>query len=172
MHPFILRASHTPYYWLAMAISGLAMFGIALYFQYALDYPPCVLCIQVRVGVLAIVLLALFGLAVRRYYQGIRLAHVLNTILMVVLTERAWVLLGTERGWIEGSCSMASGLPAWLALDAWFPALFGVAVPCGYTPVLWLGVTMAEALLVLFALGTLVSGVLTLTSLRAPRTGT
>jgi disulfide bond formation protein DsbB len=96
------------------------------------------------------------------------LAHALNSLLLVFLTERAWALLGTERGWIEGSCDMASGLPAWFALDAWFPALFGVAVPCGYTPLLWLNISMAEALLVVFGLGALLSLVMTATSLRPP----
>jgi disulfide bond formation protein DsbB len=45
---------------------------------------------------------------------------------------------------------MDSGLPGWFALDVWFPKLFKVWEPCGYTPELLFGVTMAEGL-VLFS---------------------
>ena len=41
---------------------------------------------------------------------------------------------------------MNSGLPAWFALDKWFPLVFEVQASCGYTPELWSGFTMAEAL--------------------------
>jgi disulfide bond formation protein DsbB len=72
-------------------------------------------------------------------------------LLMGGMLERSWQLLGTERGWIFGSCNMDAGLPAWFALDRWFPAVFEVKDACGYTPELLFGVTMAEALL-LFSL--------------------
>ena len=69
-------------------------------------------------------------------------------ILSAGLLERSYQLFGVERGFIMGSCTMESGLPAWFALDEWLPVVFQVHEPCGYTPELFFGITMAEALIV------------------------
>ena len=153
------------WYWLALVVLGLSMEGLALTYQYVLEYAPCVLCIHVRIWVLAFILLALLALFVRRSRPLLVMAHVLNTVIMVGLLERAWVLLGTERGTVEGSCGMDSGLPGWFALDVWFPKLFKVWEPCGYTPELLFGITMAEALLVFSAAMVVVTATMLLATL-------
>lgn len=73
------------------------------------------------------------------------------------MTERSYQLLGTERGWIMGECAMTSGLPEWLALERWFPWLFEIHEPCGYTPYIIANLSMAEILIVLSAVFSLVS---------------
>jgi len=70
----------------------------------------------------------------------------------IALIERSWELLGTERGFIMGSCSFDLGLPNWLAVDQWLPFLFKVETTCGYTPEIALGFSMAEVLLASFGL--------------------
>ena len=67
-------------------------------------------------------------------------------------------MLGTERGTVFGECSMELGLPAWFALDKWFPLVFEVQASCGYTPELWSGFTMAEALVIIAVLLLLLAG--------------
>ena len=47
---------------------------------------------------------------------------------------------------------MELGMPAWFALDKWFPAIFEVQTSCGYTPIIFFNITMAEILLVVSAL--------------------
>lgn len=84
---------------------------------------------------------------------------------MAGVTERAYQLLGTERGWTFGSCDFDLGLPHWLALQEWFPAMFKVWEACGYTPELLFGVTMAEGLLALSSSLALVSLALAVTIL-------
>lgn len=152
----LIRFAHGRLYWLVLFLFSLVLMGTALYYQYGIGEPPCVLCIQVRVGVLGIALVASAGLLLAGQRWLDVLFHALTAALMSALIERSWQLLGTERGWIEGSCTMDAGLPDWLALDRWFPALFEVQVPCGYTPLLPFGVTMAEALLGVFVVGGLV----------------
>jgi disulfide bond formation protein DsbB len=136
-------------YWLALLLLGLAMEGMALFYQYRLDYPPCVLCIHVRIWVLGLMAVAAAALGRRRHPLWVAGLHGLVALLMGGMLERSWQLLGTERGWIFGSCNMDAGLPAWFALDRWFPAVFEVKEACGYTPELLFGVTMAEGLLLL-----------------------
>jgi len=137
------------WYWLLLIVLGLLLEGVALFYQYALDYGPCVLCIHARIWVLGFILAALSGLFVRRSRIGRIFAHVLTAVMAAGLLERSWKAVGVERGTVEGSCSMDSGLPYWFALDEWFPLLFKVWEPCGYTPELMFGISIAEALVVI-----------------------
>jgi disulfide bond formation protein DsbB len=135
------------WYWIALLVFGLAMEATALIYQYILEYGPCVLCIHVRIWVLGLVLVSLLALALRRYTPGRLAVQVMTVGILAGLTERAWLLLAVERGTVEGECSFDLGLPAWLALDQWFPLLFQVHEACGITPPLPFGFTMAEVLL-------------------------
>jgi len=153
------------WYWLAILVAGLSLEAVALYYQYALDYYPCVVCIHVRIWVLGFVLVAIPALFVRSFRYLRTLAHALTVVLSIGLLERAWMLLGIERGTVEGSCSFDSGLPAWFALDQWFPALFKIWEACGYTPELLFGITMAESLVALAVVALLISITMTIASL-------
>ncbi len=130
----------------------LALEGIALFYQYQLNYLPCVLCIHVRMLLAAILLLSILGLILRSA-RGIAIFILaLVTAFWLWMVERSYQLLGVERGWIFGECDMSSGLPEWLALEKWFPWLFEIYEPCGYTPFLLFRVSMAEALIVMSVL--------------------
>jgi disulfide bond formation protein DsbB len=151
------RVVENKWYWLALLALGLSMEAVALLYQHGFKEDPCVLCIQVRLWVLCLIVVALLALAVRRAWFY-RLAQLLTIVIFAGLLERSWQLFGTERGFLYGDCGFDLGLPAWLALDEWFPAVFRVETSCGYTPELLFGITMAEALLVM-------SGVLLLAAL-------
>lgn len=138
-------------YWLGLVVLGLGLEATALYYQYVLKYYPCVLCIHVRIWVAGLILVSAAALPLRRFRPARIVAHLLTVVIAAGLLERSWRLLGIERGWLEGDCSFDSGLPAWLALDQWFPKVFGIEESCGYTPELLFGITMAEALILLSA---------------------
>ena len=143
--------SKSAWYWLLLVLTGLLFEGVALYYQYVLEALPCVLCIQVRIWVMALILVALAAIWMRRNAFMNLLAHLLTVLIAIGLLERSYQLLGTERGFTFSDCGLDLGMPAWFALDAWFPALFQVQTSCGYTPELLFGVTMAEALIVISA---------------------
>lgn len=147
------------WYWLAIIVTGLAMESVALFYQYGLDYGPCVLCIHIRIWVMAFVLLAILALLLRHNRTLLISAHILSVIAAAGLLERSWMTFAVERNLVDGSCSMSTGLPAWFALDQWFPAVFEAWELCGWTPELLFGITMAEGLLVMAA-GALVITVL------------
>ena len=136
-----------PMYWIFLTVFGLSMEALALYYQYGLDYGPCVLCIHVRMLTLVVMVLAVLMLWLRRFPLARAVGHAGTAALMIWLGERAWQLIATERGWILGDCAMQSGLPDWLALEKWFPLLFQIYEPCGYTPDMPFGLTMAEVLI-------------------------
>jgi disulfide bond formation protein DsbB len=137
-----------PLYWIAIVLTGLSMEGVALYYQYALDYGPCTLCTHIRAWVLAIVLVASLTLFVRRYRYFNGLGHLIMLGLSSGLLYSSWQTLGVERGWFEGSCEFGAGYPSWLPLHEWWPEVFEAWELCGYTPELLFGVTFAETLMV------------------------
>ena len=144
-------------YWLALALIGLSFEAVALFYQYVLEEMPCVLCIQVRLWVMALIIVSLLVLLLRRVGFMHRLGHLLTVVIAAGMLERSYQLLGTERGFAVGDCGFDLGLPAWFTPDKWFPAMFRVETSCGYTPELLFGITMAEALIVVSVVFVLVS---------------
>ncbi|MDO6562938.1 disulfide bond formation protein B [Amphritea sp. 1_MG-2023] len=145
------------WYWLAMIFGGLIMEAIALYYQYGLNYGPCVLCIHIRIWVMAFILLGILGLLSHNSRPISSLMSLLSVVAAIGLTERSWMTFAIERHLIDGSCSMGSGLPSWFALDQWFPAVFEPWELCGWTPELLFGITMAEALMVVSPLAIMIT---------------
>ncbi len=152
MNRFLIDLSSQRRYWAGLILLGVGLEGGALYYQYVLDEWPCVLCIHVRIWIVAFILLALIAIFCTSSTFITRLAHGLNAAIMIGLVERSWRVLAVERGWIFGDCDMDLGMPAWFAVDQWLPSLFEVQTACGYTPLILFDITMAESLLVISAL--------------------
>jgi len=149
MGQLLVSLSQSRLYWAALALFGIALEGGALYYQYVLDEWPCVVCIQIRIWVMAFVLLAILALFFTRSVAAMRLLHAVSIAIMIGLLERSWQVLAIERGWIFGDCELDLGMPPWFALDKWVPWLFEVQTSCGYTPLILFEISMAEVLIVI-----------------------
>ncbi len=134
-------------FWIALIILSLSMNGLALFFQYVLEEPPCILCIHFRLLFVLITFFAIIGLLVRKNkaLRIIALTGILGAF--TFMTERAYQTLGTEKGFVSGECSAILNFPDWIAVDRWIPWLFQPMTSCGRTPELFFGITMAEALM-------------------------
>ena len=157
--------ANSRWYWLLLLAVGLSFIAVALYFQYVLEKPPCVLCIQVRMLILLLAFVALNAFVLHSRWIAL-IAHLTTVVIAGALLERSYQLLGTERGFVFGDCGFDLGLPSWLALDTWFPSLFRVEASCGYTPELVFGITMAEVLIVFSSIFLMTSLALTAASLK------
>ncbi len=150
----LAKLPHSTLFWGATALLCLMLEAVALFYQYQLDYYPCVLCIHVRMLLAALLLLSCFALL----WHKIRFtAFLVSAAIWVWMLKKSYDLLATENGWTLGECSMESGLPSWLALEKWFPWLFQIHEPCGYTPYLIMKFSMAQALVMLSALMVVIS---------------
>ena len=145
----LISISHSYWYWLMYVAGGISMLIIALYHQYVLNEQPCVLCIHTRLWVLLFTFVAITGFFSRNTRVINSFAHVSLVMVSVGLMYTSYQLLGTERGFILGSCNFDLGLPGWFAIEQWMPWLFRVETTCGYTPEVVFGVTMAEALMLM-----------------------
>jgi disulfide bond formation protein DsbB len=154
-------------YWFLVLLACLALEGVALYYQYILDYGPCVLCVHIRAWIAGIALVALLMMIVGGPLAA--LGHLASLGLALGMLRSSYVTLGVERGTIIDACTMDPQFPSWLPLHQWLPTLFEPWEPCGYTPMLAFNVSMAEALIVISLLWVLVSLVLLLGSFKKPR---
>ncbi len=135
-------------FWIALILLGIALEAVAVFYQYIMDEPPCILCIHFRLLVVALIVFSLLGLFLRSFkIAQITLSGAL-LLIFVGMLERSYQLLGTERGFIEGECAATLNFPNWIAVDKWMPSFFEPWTSCSYTPKLLFDITMAEALIV------------------------
>lgn len=135
--------------WFSLLTISLLLELAALYFQYVLDYGPCILCVQIRAVLLLVILFAITALVLPSFKK------VASVLLLPCTLTFAWLcyrVLGIERGWFEGSCTFEPPFPNWIPLHEWLPSVFEPWELCGYTPEILLGITMAEMLIAITAL--------------------
>lgn len=138
--------------WLLILLISIAMESGALFYQHVLDYGPCILCVQIRAVVLLIILISLAGLFSGPRSSINKLAAFLLAPLSVFFGYQTYQVLGIERGWFEGSCTMDAAFPDWIPLHEWLPSVFEPWELCGYTPYIVGKITMAEVLVAIAAL--------------------
>jgi len=143
--------------WIGLILLSLSMLGVAWFYQYVLDEPPCVLCIHFRLLFILIIFFSIIGLISRNNKLGNIVSAFGVLASFAFMTERAYQTLGTERRFISGECGFALNFPDWIAVDKWFPAFFQPMTSCGYTPEILFGITMAEVLMVFTVVMTLFS---------------
>ena len=141
--------SQSKWYWLMYIVSGISLLAIALYYQHSLEELPCVVCIQVRLLISLLIIVAIVGLLSRNNKIINRLSHLSVVLIAISSVERCYLLLGTEKGFVFADCGFTLGLPAWFAIEEWLPWLYRIETSCGYTPEILFGITMAEALMLL-----------------------
>lgn len=139
--------------------------AVALYYQYAMAWEPCVLCIHIRIYMLGLMVLSLLMVFLARF-KFIRLfAYFGQSALAIPLFLSCRELYRIEVGLELAGCMFNAGLPSWFDLEAWLPAVFEVRSACGDSPELLFNITMAEALYIGSAIAMLGAILLTLLSI-------
>lgn len=151
--------SQTRMAWLLLAASALGLETAALWFQYGMGLDPCVMCIYERVAVLGLFVAGLLG-ALQPRIAIVRWAGYL-----VWAISAGWgLLLALEHVGFQTdktaalNCSFLPNFPDWFRLEEWLPAVF---LPTGYCDDVqwqWLSLTMAQWMVVVFAIYLLILG--------------
>lgn len=148
----LVHISRQRWPWLLLAASALGLELTALYFQYFMQLDPCVLCVYERTAVAGILLAGTIGAiaparAVTRWLA-----------LSLWLVAAAWGLYlalkhsGIQLGEIDLTCSYLADYPAWFKLDEWWPAVFQPTGMCGDIQWVFLGLSMPQWMVVVYAL--------------------
>jgi len=143
--------------WLLLALSALALELCALFFQYILDLAPCIMCVYQRAAICAIILAGFIG------YAGCR--FILTRIIAYALwgTGAIWgglialehVEIQANSGSLFFSCEFIPNFPTWAPLHEWIPFLFEATGDCGEISWQFLGYSMPQWMIVVFAVYTL-----------------
>jgi len=155
MSPFSTFLKGPRFWWAVFILSALSMV-VALFYQYWLLEDPCAICIHIRIYMTGLMIVGLVG-ANLKPLTAKAAWHWMCAVLSVGLALKSWELFGVERGFIEGSCTINAGLPSWFALESWIPSVFEARGICGFSPEMLLGVTMAEALMVVSIAAAMIS---------------
>lgn len=150
--------------WVVVILATAVMQWVALFYQHALGYYPCLVCVHVRLWVTAMLLAGLLGLFTRKSRPMQIAAWSLLLVATVGFAERCWHTFAVEQGWVVASCEFELQMPSWFAVDQWMPWAFQPGGACGSTPEMLSGVSMAEALLVaaVLAFGVALGGLIRL----------
>lgn len=143
--------------WLLLLISTLGLEVAALYFQYALELRPCIMCIYQRTAVFGIMFACLPVVLV-------------NTLLTRLIAYIGWgvggiwgFFIALEHVDIQGAsnsffatCEIVPNFPSWLPLHEWLPNLFAATGDCGDINWSFMNLTMPQCMMVIFAIYSLI----------------
>jgi disulfide bond formation protein DsbB len=136
--------------WALVLVSALAREATALYFQLGLELDPCVLCVYQRSAVFGIALGGLIGLIAPRL-TILRLAGYLAIGGAALLGLRFALQHVAVLGGQSFDCSFLPDFPTWLPLHEWLPVLFQPTGMCDEIDWSFLGFTMPEVMVAVFA---------------------
>jgi disulfide bond formation protein DsbB len=137
--------------WFLLAISALGLELAALYFQYAMQLDPCVLCVYERNAVAIIFLAGIVGLINPKNFMLRITGYLLwaaGTVWGLYLTVKH---SGIQMGLIEdsASCDFVANYPSWIQLDKWIPWLFNPTGLCEDIQWQFLGLSMPQSMVVI-----------------------
>ena len=139
--------------WLILALSALGLELAALYFQYMMGLAPCIMCIYQRVAIWAIFFAGIIGTFGCKFVLTRLLAYILWA------TGSIWgLLIAIEHVEMQSatfslffSCEFTPNFPSWAPLHEWLPALFEATGDCGKISWEFLGYSMPQWMIVVYA---------------------
>ena len=147
----LLRFSRSRMAWAILTLGATLLLAIALFFQYALDLSPCVMCVYQRAALVGVILAGLLG------WLSPRCPVLSNLALLAWLAAAIkGLLLAKEHIHYQfnpspfAKCTTVAEFPRYLALDRWLPAVFHPSGDCADVSWSWLGFSMPQWLLGIF----------------------
>lgn len=156
--------------WFLLFFSALCLELTALYFQHGMGLAPCVLCIYERVALCGIALAGLLGMLAPNQLLIRLLALVvgLGSAIKGLLIAIKHVDYQTNPApWKQ--CSVFADFPETLPLDKWFPFMFNPTGSCNEITWQFLGVSMAQWIVVIFGFYLLLLLLVLISQLKAGR---
>jgi len=151
---FLNDLTNQPKPWLLLALSALALELCALFFQYAMDLAPCIMCVYQRVAIAGIFLAGMVGFIGCKFLIARVLAHGLWAVGAIwgLLIALEHVEIQENAGSLFYSCDFFPNFPTWAPLHEWIPFLFDATGDCGDINWQFLGYSMPQWMVVVYGL--------------------
>lgn len=156
--------------WFLLIASALSFEFTALYFQHALDLPPCTLCIYQRLAILGILFAGI--LASISPKNGILR---IIAILIWLFSAFKGVTLAYQQARLQFEptladvCSINVEFPSWLPLNSWFPSIFNAYGSCSEKLWSFLTLEMSQWMIIIFISYVIVGLLVLLAQLFSPK---
>ncbi|MFY8272835.1 disulfide bond formation protein DsbB [Pseudoalteromonas sp. SSDWG2] len=153
--------------WILLALVAIVLEVTALYFQYAMDLAPCIMCIYQRTAVLGIAAAGIIG-AINPANTFIRLlgfATWLVASIWGLLIAIDHVDMQTTTDPFAFVCEFEPNFPSFMPLHEWIPSFFAATGDCGNIDWQFLGLSMPGWMQVVFAAFAAAAILVTLASL-------
>lgn len=140
--------------WLILAISAFILEIVALIFQYALGLAPCIMCIYQRNAIWSIFLAGLLGYFTHTTMIGRLLSFTLwglGAVWGLIIAMEHVNIQHDPFGFLTG-CEIVPNFPKWAPLHEWIPALFAATGDCGNIDWQFLGYSMPQWMIAVFAI--------------------
>ena len=138
--------------WASLFCSALMLEFTALYFQYGMALEPCIMCIYQRTAVLGVLMAALIPLLknnlLTRFigFIGWGISAIWG---MFIAIEHVDLQYAANPFFV--SCEIVPNFPAFMPLHHWFPNLFAATGDCGRIDWQFIGMSMPQWMIVIFA---------------------
>ncbi|GLX83181.1 disulfide bond formation protein DsbB [Thalassotalea eurytherma] len=150
---FFANLHNNPQAWLLLAFSALVFEGCALYFQYILNLEPCIMCIYQRVAIFGILFAGIIGFIGSDNITARILAFAswgLGAIWGLVIALEHVEMQTSSMSFLF-SCEVVPNFPSWAPLHEWLPSIFAATGDCGKISWQFLGYSMPEWMIIVFA---------------------
>lgn len=152
--------THRRFGWLVLAFSAFAFEAAALYFQYGMKLEPCIMCIYQRMAVAGIGFSALIGAIAPSFFITRITAIIGWTVSAAWGAEIAYEHVKIQTNTDPFSfftCDSQLNLPEWFPLNEWLPGVFEATGDCNTIDWQFLGYSMPQWMIVIFASYTIVA---------------
>ncbi|MCK3658350.1 disulfide bond formation protein B [Pasteurellaceae bacterium Pebbles2] len=152
--------------WFLLFFSTICLELTALYFQHGMDLKPCVMCIYERVALFGILFASLIGLLAPRFLIVRLIALALGlwgAIQGLLLSIKHVGYQLNPNPWDQ--CPLMVQFPSTLPLDKWFPSIFHPTGLCSEISWSFLGFTMVQWLVFIFAIYTAILSLILISQL-------
>lgn len=148
--------------WGLLFASAFVLELVALFFQYAMDLQPCIMCIYQRTAVFGVMFAALIpllsnnGLTRLVGFIGWGVSAIWGLLIAIEHVD-----IQTAANPFFVTCEIVPNFPAFMPLHHWLPNLFAATGDCGNIDWEFLGMSMPQWMIVIFAVySVLFAGVL------------
>lgn len=139
--------------WVLLFLSALMLELSALYFQYAMELKPCIMCIYQRTAVFGILFSSLPPLLLNNAFTrllgfaGWGLSAIWGLLIAIEHVD-----IQTAANPFFATCEIVPNFPSWLPLHEWLPNIFAATGDCGDINWSFLSLSMPQWMIVIFAL--------------------